>query len=106
MNSFNKVAQRNEIKAGQLTVVEVQGEEIVLTELAGKVIAFSNICSHEDCTFVFEGEGKLDGEEIKCDCHESVFNVTTGAVLTPPATEPITIYAVQVDGDDVSVGPR
>ena len=57
MDGFEKVAQRSEIKAGELTVVETQGEEIVLTELDGKVIAFSNVCSHEECTFVFEGEG-------------------------------------------------
>ena len=56
--------------------------------------------------FVFEGQGSLDGEEIECDCHGSVFNVLSGAVLTPPATQPITIYAVQISGDDVSIGPR
>ncbi|MDA1036716.1 MAG: Rieske 2Fe-2S domain-containing protein, partial [Chloroflexi bacterium] len=67
MNGFEKVAQRSEIKAGELKVVVAQGEEVVLTELAGKVIAFSNVCSHEDCTFVFEGEGKLEGAEIECD---------------------------------------
>ena len=106
MDGFEKVAQRSEIKAGELTVVETQGEEIVLTELDGKVIAFSNVCSHEECTFVFEGEGKLDGEEVECDCHGSIFNVMSGEVLTPPATQPITIYNVEIQGDDVLVGPR
>lgn len=106
MDGFEKVAQRSEIKAGELTVVDAQGEAVVLTEVAGQVVAFSNVCSHEDCDMVFEGEGSLNGEEIGCDCHGSIFNVLSGAVLTPPATEPITVYAVQIDGDDVSVGPR
>lgn len=106
MNGFERVAQRSDIKAGTLTVVDAQGETVVLTELAGNVIAFSNVCSHEECDFVFEGAGSLDGEEIGCDCHGSAFNVLNGEVLTPPATAPITIYAVQIDGDDVSVGPR
>jgi 3-phenylpropionate/trans-cinnamate dioxygenase ferredoxin subunit len=106
MNGFEKVAQRSEIKAGELKVVEAQGEAVVLTELAGQVIALSNVCSHEDCDFVFEGQGSLNGAEIECGCHGSAFNVLSGAVLTPPATQPITVYAVQVIGDEVSIGPR
>ena len=105
MDSFEKVAQRSEIKAGELKVVEAQGEAVVLTELAGQVIAFSNVCSHEDCDFVFEGEGQLEGEEIFCDCHGSRLNVLSGAVLDPPATEPIKIYKVKLEGDDVLIGP-
>ena len=58
MEGFEKVAQRGDIEAGKLTVVEVQGEAIVVTELAGSVIAFSNVCSHEDCDFVFEGPSR------------------------------------------------
>ena len=106
MEGFDKVAQRGDIAAGKLTVVEAQGESIVVTELAGQVIAFSNICSHEDCDFVFDGEGTLEGSEITCDCHDSRFNVLDGSVMNPPATEPITIYAVKLEGDDVLVGPR
>ena len=105
MDGFEKVAQRSEIQVGKLTVVEAQGEAIVITGLAGQVLAFSNICSHEDCDFVFEGEGTLEGNEITCDCHDSRFNILDGSVMNPPATEPITIYAVQIRGDDVLVGP-
>jgi|KNS12BottometaT_FD_k123_181273_1 3-phenylpropionate/trans-cinnamate dioxygenase ferredoxin subunit len=105
MEGFEKVAARGDIKDGTLTVVEIQGQEIVVTELEGNVIAFSNVCSHEDCTFVFEGAGQLEGKEIYCDCHSSRFDVLTGAVLDPPATEPIAVFAVRIEGDDVLVGP-
>ncbi len=105
MEGFEKIAARGDIKDGAFTVVEVQGEEIVVTELEGDVVAFSNVCSHEDCTFIFEGAGQLEGNEIFCDCHGSRFNILTGAVLDPPATEPIVIYGVRVEGDDVLVGP-
>ena len=106
MEGFEKVAQLSHIAAGKLIVVDAQGESIVITELAGNVIAFSNVCSHEDCDFVFEGQGSLEGNEITCDCHDSRFNVLDGSVMNPPATDPIIIYAVQIDGNDVLVGPR
>jgi 3-phenylpropionate/trans-cinnamate dioxygenase ferredoxin subunit len=105
MEGFEKVAQRGDIKDGTLTVVVAQGESIVVTELSGNVIAFSNVCSHEDCDFVFQGDGLLENTEIYCDCHGSRFDVLTGAVLYPPATEPIAVYGVRIEGDDVLVGP-
>ena len=106
MQGFQKVAGRGDIKAGTLMLVEAQGEPIVLTELGGQVIAFSNVCSHEACDFVFEGQGSLEEDEITCDCHGSRFNVRDGSVQNPPATTPITIYAVRLEGNDVLVGPR
>jgi len=105
MEGFKKAAARQDIKDGAFTVVEIQGEEIVLTELDGAVVAFSNVCSHEECTFIFEGVGQLEGNEIYCDCHSSRFNILTGAVLDPPATQPIATYTVRIEGADVLVGP-
>ena len=107
MQGFEKVAQRSDIKEGTLLVVEVQGEPpIVVTELNGNLIAFSNICSHEECDFVWEGEGSIDGDEVECGCHGSRFNVLDGSVQNPPAVEPIPTYSVRVEGNDVLVGPR
>ncbi len=102
MEGFNKVAQRSEITSAELKVVEVDGEQIVLTELEGTPIAFANMCTHEACDLAY---GALDGEEIECDCHGSIFNVRTGEVLVGPATEPLPTYSVRVEGDDVLVGP-
>ena len=76
--------------------------QIVLTELNGSPIAFANLCTHEECDLAY---GALDGEEIECDCHGSVFNVVSGEVLQGPATERLPVYAVRVEGDDVLVGP-
>ena len=103
MEAFSKVAQRSEITAAELKVVDVDGEQIVLTELNGSPIAFANMCTHEACDLAY---GALDGEEIECDCHGSVFNVVSGEVLQGPATERLPVYAVRVEGDDVLVGCR
>ncbi len=103
MESFVMVAQRNEVVAGELKLVEADGEQIVLAELEGEVIAFSNICTHAECDLVY---GAIDDEEeIECDCHGSRFNVRTGAVTQPPAVDNLSVYAVRIDGNDVLVGP-
>ena len=103
MEGFVKVAQRGEVAAGELKLVEAEGEQIVLAGLGGEVIAFANLCTHEDCDLVY---GAIDDdEEIECDCHGSRFNVRTGAVTQSPAVDSLPVYAVRIDGDDVLVGP-
>ena len=102
MEGFTKVAQRAEITADAMKMVEVGDEQIVIAEAGGTLVAFTNICPHADCDLVY---GELDGEEIECDCHGSRFNLRTGDVLQGPATESLSLYAVRVEGDDVLVGP-
>ncbi len=43
------------------------------------------------------------GCEIECPKHGSTFSLTTGEPQTLPATQPVPVYAVRVDGDDVLV---
>jgi nitrite reductase/ring-hydroxylating ferredoxin subunit len=44
--------------------------------------------------------GLLTGTTIMCQCHGSRFDITTGAVISGPATEPLNVYeAVELDGD-------
>ncbi len=101
---YEKVAARGDVKPNELKLVQVGETQVILTELEGEVIAFDNMCTHEECDLIY---GAIDEEnEIECDCHGTRFNVLTGEVMAPPAEIPLPIYSVSVDGDDVSVGPR
>jgi 3-phenylpropionate/trans-cinnamate dioxygenase ferredoxin subunit len=40
---------------------------------------------------------------VVCPCHFAEFDVRTGAVLAPPATVPIKVYPVRVQGSDLQV---
>ena len=44
-----------------------------------------------------------DEREIECPKHGSTFSLVTGEPQTLPATQPVPVYAVRVDGDDVIV---
>jgi nitrite reductase/ring-hydroxylating ferredoxin subunit len=45
----------------------------------------------------------VDGSTIVCPCHGSVFDVTSGDVMTGPATEPVTSYPTRVEGDVIQI---
>ena len=103
-DGYKKVADRADVKPNELKLVHVGENQIILTELDGEVIAFDNMCTHEECDLIY---GAVDEDnEIECDCHGTRFNVLTGEVMAPPAEIPLPIYSVSIDGDDVSVGPR
>ena len=64
--------------------------------------AVDDECSHEDYSLA-EGEVWADECEIECPRHGSTFDLLTGEPCSLPATQPITVYKVVVDGDSVSV---
>ena len=99
---YVKVAQTGDIAPGKIKAVRVGDEEILVANVGGNYHAVSDTCTH---AYASLSEGDLDGEEVECPLHGSIFNVVTGSVDTPPASEALTVYSVRVEGDDILVGP-
>jgi 3-phenylpropionate/trans-cinnamate dioxygenase ferredoxin component len=47
--------------------------------------------------------GWVEGSDIECDRHGARFDLATGVVTLPPATEPLVVYAVAERGGLVFV---
>ena len=99
---FVKVADVGELSPGDMKVVEVGEEQILVVNVEGNIYACDDICSH---AYASLSEGDLSGEEVECPLHGSAFNVTTGEVLTPPADGNLRTFEVRIEGQDVLVGP-
>jgi nitrite reductase/ring-hydroxylating ferredoxin subunit len=71
---------------------------ISIARVDDRLYAFDDLCTCADQPCPLSG-GLLTGSTLMCQCHGSRFDVTTGAVINGPATEPLKRYAVQeVDG--------
>jgi len=57
-------------------------------------------CSHAAVPL---SEGDVGDCEIECYLHGSRFDLRTGEALGLPATEPVAVYPVRIDGDDLFV---
>ena len=57
-------------------------------------------CTHAECPLT---DGWVEGTAIRCACHGSLFDLTTGAPLEGPAVEPVRIFATQVIGERVEI---
>jgi len=68
----------------------------------GELYAIDDTCTHQDASLA---DGYLEDCSIECPLHASTFDLRTGKPSGPPATEPVRIYPVRVEGDDVLVDP-
>src|SRR5688572_17445676 len=89
------VGRTTDIKPGELAAFDVEGVRIAVANADGRFFAFDDTCTHEQCSLA--AEGTLDGTVVTCGCHGAQFDVTTGAVLAPPAPEPVKVYPLHVD---------
>ena len=98
MTDWTRVGTVNDVKEGQVIQVIVDGEEVALAKVNGELLATSDVCSHE---YVHLSGGWMEGEEIECPEHGSRFHMKTGEVANLPATQPIPVYDVKVEGEEV-----
>ncbi|OGD85149.1 hypothetical protein A2696_00190 [Candidatus Curtissbacteria bacterium RIFCSPHIGHO2_01_FULL_41_13] len=96
-----KVAFFNEIAEGGLKKVEAGGEPIALYKLGGQIYATSNTCTHEGC--IIDENHQMHNDVVECTCHGSQFDIKTGAVILPPAIEPLKTYKTEVVGEEIYV---
>jgi glycine betaine catabolism B len=97
---FVKVANTNDIQPSHMKEVQLDGQNICLVNVEGKYYAINNICTHEGGPLA---DGTLEGYEVECPWHGSKFDVRTGEVKEPPASEPEPTYQVKLDGSNVLI---
>lgn len=85
-----------DLAAGHMLTLTVNGLVIQVYNVGGTFYATDESCTHAQGPL---SVGKLEGKVITCLLHGSCFDVTTGAVLCAPATEPLKTYPVTVEGD-------
>jgi 3-phenylpropionate/trans-cinnamate dioxygenase ferredoxin subunit len=80
--------------------VEVGGEPVAIVRAQGEVFAIRDVCSHAEVAL---SEGEVDGCTIECWLHGSRFDLRTGKPTGLPATEPVPVYPVKIEGGDVLI---
>jgi len=78
---------------GEIRESRMEKTDIALASVDGRWLAFDDECTHHGCPL---HDGVLEGATIECECHGSIFDLRTGAVLRGPATEPIRTYPAEI----------
>src|SRR5207237_2299128 len=85
-------ADRSEEDA-DIRAIRLPEAHLALALVGGTWFAFDDDCTHNGCPLA---DGLLEGATIECECHGSIFDLRTGAVLRGPATEPIGAYRTEI----------
>jgi 3-phenylpropionate/trans-cinnamate dioxygenase ferredoxin component len=98
--TFVRACGIGDVADGDVIAVDVEGVDVAVVRAGDDFYAIDDECSHAAIPL---SEGDVEGCEIECWLHGSRFDLRTGKPTGPPATEPVPIYPVKVDGDDVLV---
>lgn len=99
MSGFVRVAALSEINQGEGKVVELNGRELALFNLDGKIHCLDNNCPHAGGPL---GEGTIEEGRVVCPWHGWDFSLENGESSLNPAIK-VDCFEVKVEGDDVLV---
>jgi nitrite reductase/ring-hydroxylating ferredoxin subunit len=98
-----KVTTVADVPVGEAKRVAVGEREIAVVNLGEAGFrAVDAVCSHAHY-YLDKGEVDVDEATIECWKHGSTFDLETGKPRTLPATVPVQVFPVKIEGDDVMI---
>ena len=98
--TYVRAAALSELEEDTPKRVELDGVPVSLVRTEGEVFAINDICSHANVSL---SEGEVEDCHIECWLHGSSFDLRSGKPDSLPATQPVPVYPVKIEGDDVLV---
>jgi nitrite reductase/ring-hydroxylating ferredoxin subunit len=83
--------------------VVLDGTAVSLVRTGGEVFAINDICSHANVSL---SEGEVEECTIECWLHGSAFDLRSGKPTSLPATRPVPVYPVQIEGEGPDAAVR
>ncbi|WKY43229.1 non-heme iron oxygenase ferredoxin subunit [Eubacteriaceae bacterium ES2] len=103
--NYIKVASINELKPGKMIKIMLLDTPVLLANLDGTFYAIDDTCPHMGGSL---SKGKLEGKNVVCPKHGSVFDIKTGKVikrgnilLIPVKVHNLKSYPVKIEDQDV-----
>ncbi|HEY2519839.1 MAG TPA: Rieske (2Fe-2S) protein [Streptosporangiaceae bacterium] len=75
---------------------------ICVAHVGDRHYAFDDLCTCPGIACPLSG-GLLTGTTIMCQCHGSEFDITTGAVVSGPARQALTVYDMEVADGSIRI---
>jgi 3-phenylpropionate/trans-cinnamate dioxygenase ferredoxin subunit len=102
--TFERVCTLSEVPNDGSLRVELPDVDLAIVRFDDEVYAIEDVCSHAEVALTDGEVDEVDGAPtIECALHGSCFDLRTGEPTNLPATEPVPVYPVRVEGDDILV---
>lgn len=100
MPEFLPAMKASELAEGSMSALDIGGRHVLIAKIGGEVSAVSGTCTHEETDL---GLGFMIEERVVCPLHLSQFDLRTGEVMNPPATEPLQHFNVKIQEETIFV---
>jgi nitrite reductase/ring-hydroxylating ferredoxin subunit len=100
MAEWVTIGSASAVPEGEVMSFGAGSRQVAIANVEGDLHAFDDVCTHQQCSLA---EGDLDGTTIECACHGSQFDVTTGEAVNGPAVDPVDVFQMKVEGDELKV---
>lgn len=108
--NYIRIDAADALSPGEKKKITHEGRDILLANIGGTYYAADNRCPHMGGSLA---DGVLEGTNIVCPRHGSVFDVTTGKVVQngkilfiKAKVHDIETYPVKVEGTDLLLGMK
>ncbi len=98
--AFTRACALSEVEDPGALHVEIGDVPVAIVRSEDEVFAIYDVCSHAEVAL---SEGDIEETTIECWLHGSRFDLRTGKPTGLPATIPVPVYPVRVEGADVYV---
>jgi 3-phenylpropionate/trans-cinnamate dioxygenase ferredoxin subunit len=99
-SNYILLTKTSDIPENRVSCFNINGHNVVLSQIKGEFFALQNKCSHADQTF---NKGRVRGHKLLCPLHGAIFDIRDGSVLSAPAFQPVKSYSLKIDGDDILI---
>jgi 3-phenylpropionate/trans-cinnamate dioxygenase ferredoxin subunit len=104
-SEFEPVACVSDVAEGAvLQRVRQSGDAVCLVRHKGEISALSDICTHQH--FSMSLGDLLDDGTLQCAWHGARYDCRSGEVKQVPATAPLPVFQIRLEGETILVGPR
>ena len=101
--AFERVCPAAEVQVDSPHRVEVGEWAIaIVRDSAGDIYALGDRCTHGEISLA---EGFVEDGCLECWAHGSKFSLTTGWPQNLPAFEPVPVFDVKIENDDIYIDP-
>ena len=102
--AYERICALSQVPENGALRVELADVDVAVVRHEGSVYAIQDLCSHAEVPLSEGDVETFDGvPTIECWLHGSCFDLRTGEPTNLPATEPVDVYPVRVEGEDVLV---
>jgi nitrite reductase/ring-hydroxylating ferredoxin subunit len=100
---FTRVGSVDEFEQGVLYDRKVEERHVIVVRNGDRFYAMRNACTHSGY-LITPGNLRSDGA-VYCPAHGAAFRLEDGEAIEGPADDPLELYEVRVEGENVMVAP-